>query len=901
MQGELVVSKEDQYVQAQHAKEKSEMRPEDVEDFMDEEELIEDLTTQHEQLHVGDTGMDAELEDYDMEEEQEATDIQKEGIMHMEGEAPLTPRTRFMLSSMEEKDQLKKAEILGIQLPILGRNSDGEAILGFTSLFRSLVVGLPESHDDKKGHKVTKTSKHKAWIPYNKMREFDEEQILDADRSDLEKTPFVINMKVPGEDDDFYLNERMALQKDSEDKKEMQEEKTGQETLELSQGKQERSQKGRRAEKIATSREVREARRGDVRGESLFPEIPDYVFEPVYQRSWRNMSSKHNLQTGPNGNTSEHETESSVDPDLRDIAGDHNSSTKKNLDIDFIDGGKKIKTWNKAKVDKEAIAADDGPSVIGSNDILGTVPILRESLKDFKDVDQSLYEIIPKCAPWSESSRSLIFDLNDRSLVFELTRPEMPNNDVFCNSRALIMEYRDMEEGVQEFSDIQDPRALLERINVSKDEVYFAPPKRKGTGRVDRPIYHSKHAALLHTVPLELSESQAVNWHRPRSQFAPLEKKPLRQQGQVRVVITTLFPKSQRSMTVDFPDQMTVGSLWDGVTKLVAYRDADELKNCVHPLFYLPGVPPKEVPSIVTLNDPIFERKPNSAIHIVAVYRELDWFMTKFAEKVPEESSTALLRPPFAFAQRKELKASHGGKVFLMEYMEEYPILLNHPGMGARLTTYYKKKGATDVTHLKIRDEADMDGVRWKVGAVVALGNDDESPFLGEIPAGKHQLALETGLYTSPAHPFQTQPSDFLIARSVSGLMRIREISGTLVCGQELPLHRIPPPNTRSLKDLQERRIYVYVMRTLRTEQTRIQKNKTQAVLEGRAVTEDEIPCVSLLKTAQMFKGRPINMIKMYFKECKLRFYAKVGEDELYCLAPNARIPTEAELKKMVG
>lgn len=860
-----------------------------VQDYMDEEELIEDLGEPAEEDNADQAIIEAELEDYDAEEEEEPIG-QEAKPMDIVG-----PRH---LSELEGKDQETKARILGIQLPVLGKSNSGEAFLGFTNLFKSLVVGVPSQREGPVKDSASVGQRRKVHMLTDVKPEMDQENILLASEKELESSRFSIFLRTS---EDVYEEpethedvaeisegyEAIIEEKDEEPKQHA-----------ASQLQEEHREKSK---KTAPVKYMKEARESDY----LFPNIPDYVYEPIYQRTWTNMSLRHAWTEPWNTDGPAEEIDSDIEiAPCRD-------SEEQSMDYDMIQAslsskGKKVKSWNKPKHDREAMEKDERPSRVGANDILGVAPVLRGIIHPKEKEDQNLVlpENLPKCTAWKEMPADhIVYDMNDPNLVFIEEQPGVSKEQLFQRSNALIMKYENTKDEIQELNAIEDPKILMEAINVSKDSTYFAPPKRKGTGRVGRPVYHSKFATLLHTIPLDLSETQAINWHRPRAAFAPIEKKNVRQQSKdIRVTIWTLFPRqSQRSWTVEDPENTKIESLWDNMISNPTFRDAAELDKDFKPRFYIPGNPPVRVPSEANLLDPIFERKSNVGIGLVAIFTSLDWFKTKEAEQVPEESSTALLRPPFAFSTRKELKAGQCGKIFLMEYMEEYPSLLNHPGMGARLTTYYKKKNQSDITHLKIRDEAEKKGIRWQVGTVVGLAEDDESPFLGQIPAGRQQLALETGIYTSPAHYYQTNSSDFLITRSNSGVMRIREVTGTFICGQELPLHRIPPPNTRSLKNLQESRIHVYVMRTLRNEMARIEKNKTQAVLEGKPINNDEVPYVSLLRTAQMFKGRPINMIRMYFKECKLRYYCKVGEDELYVLGEGARIPTEAELKKMVS
>lgn len=881
-----------------------------MEDYMDEQELIEDVS---EPAAMETKEAAAEIEDYDEEEEEEQDgtaahggDVQKQTE---QGETPI-------ISIPDGADQATKASLLGIKLPVLGTGSDGESLLGFTDLFKSTIVGLPPAEEEKQRHlrtrKISKPTREDDSGP-------DDADVFLADRKALQKTEFGDNIyEDHGEEDEedaFGQQEEEEEEKEKDSSGEMIGTATASERKKhITQGNDMKHEGGAREKEEAVQPErysTGHRKEGDTGKDGVihsysFPEIPDYVYKPVYQRELHSMSLKHPMYSEGSEVVSEHETDSEVEMKEGIKSAKKEELSYNSLKISLGVEGSKLSFWNTQKEDVEKVQNDDGISLLGSNDILGNAPILRENVVDSENQTEEkakidLPSLIPRSTVWKFGKPEMVYDMNDPNLVFQETTEDTKGHTFLKKSAALIMQYSEPGKGFRNLDAIDDPRKLIQRTNISKDDIYFAPPKRRGTGRVGRTMFHTKFAALLYTIPLELDENQAIFWHRPRSKFVPFEKKVVRQdKDTVRIVFNTLFPRqSTRSVEVADPQETKIGNLWDYIITTAAFRDAMEISKQIKPTFFLPGNPPTPVPPDTVVADPLFARDKRLGINITVVYNDLDWFRTSIAEQIPEESSSALLRPPFAFNKRKELKAASCGKIFLMEYLEEYPMLLNHTGMGARLTTYYKKKNATDITHLKIRDEAEKKGKSWQVGAIVGLGDDDESPFLGEIPVGRHQLALETGLYTSPAHPYETPACDFLVTRSNAGSMRIREITGTFVCGQELPLHRIPPPNTRALKNLQERRIHVYVMRTLHTDSERIKRERNEAVLEGRKVT-NEIPYISLEQTSKIFKGRPTNMIKMYFKECKLVFFRKYGEDEWYVLSSNARIPSEAELKKMV-
>lgn len=282
-------------------------------------------------------------------------------------------------------------------------------------------------------------------------------------------------------------------------------------------------------------------------------------------------------------------------------------------------------------------------------------------------------------------------------------------------------------------------------------------------------------------------------------------------------------------------------------------------------------------------------RISENKVHLVATFKDVTLLPTDLVDNPPEDANPGLLRPPWAFTKRTELSASNPGRVVLLEYLEEKPLLLGRPGMGARLVTYYRKTGETDSHHMNLREEWRESNERWKIGHIVGLGEHDESPFLGQVLPGQAQLAIESGLYTAPAASYDVKPTDFLLIRSPTGVMSLREVAGAITVGQELPMHRIPPPASRDLKDLEERRMFVYVFRHLRLEQQKLDKKAP-----GRKAT------ISLKALVRCFPGRPQAMIYKFLREqCGLVLIAKgQGDDELFGIRDGMRLPSDIELRK---
>ncbi len=89
---------------------------------------------------------------------------------------------------------------------------------------------------------------------------------------------------------------------------------------------------------------------------------------------------------------------------------------------------------------------------------------------------------------------------------------------------------------------------------------------------------------------------------------------------------------------------------------------------------------------------------------------------------------------------------------------------------------------------------------KWRVGNVEPLQAQEESPFIGQLDPGKHQLAIETGMYRAPGFAYTTPPTDFLLIRNATGAMSLRELTGCFAVGQQVPAMRAPVPGSRDVR-----------------------------------------------------------------------------------------------------
>ncbi|KAK2078921.1 hypothetical protein QBZ16_002611 [Prototheca wickerhamii] len=486
------------------------------------------------------------------------------------------------------------------------------------------------------------------------------------------------------------------------------------------------------------------------------------------------------------------------------------------------------------------------------------------------------------CAP-----RELCLDLNDESSVFVLTVPAK------AAPAALRLEAAAAHVLPPPPAAGPSPGAAapLARLNLSLDSLYGQAMRRRAGGTVGKPGAHARPAADLLTIPVKLSALEKERFHRPRAVWWPLQSKKARLQlrpgtaeATVAAVTLTALPGFTKSyLNVDLTST-TLSQLWQDLQSN-GYEEARD--QGLTPLVLVPGRPP----AALALDVPLLRsgiKAGESKLNLSLAFERVALRPEALAAAIPDEINSALLRPPMAFSKKRALGAADG-HVLLFEYMELQPLLLNRPGMGARLQLYYRRRNADDDAHLGFEEGAEP---RWKRGSVLALGDDDESPFLGDLAPGARQLAVEAGLFRAPAQPYDAAPSDFLLVREPTGVMRLRLLTGTVAIGQQLPAHRIPPPNSRDVKDLEERRLYVYVFKRLK---------RLQAAAERRG--SGARASISLRHLAETFPSRPESMIRLYLREaCGL--VAARGErrdDELYELREGARFPSEPELRRRLS
>ncbi|XP_062012780.1 transcription initiation factor TFIID subunit 1-like [Rosa rugosa] len=373
-------------------------------------------------------------------------------------------------------------------------------------------------------------------------------------------------------------------------------------------------------------------------------------------------------------------------------------------------------------------------------------------------------------------------------------------------------------------------------------------------------IYHSQPALRLQTMKLKLSNKEVANFHRPKALWYPCnDEKAVKElgklptQGPTKIIIKSLGGKGSK-LHVDHEE--TVFSVKAKASKKLDFKSSETVR-----MFYKG----KELEDDKSLAAQNVQR--NSLLYLVRT----KIYLLPRSQKLPGENKS--LRPPGAFKKKSDPSAKDG-RVFLVEYCEERPLLLSNIGMGARLCTYYQNSAPDDQNGSLLHNESSS------LGHVISLNPADKSPFLGDTKAGCCQSSLETNMYRAPLFSHKVPSTDYLLVRSAKGKLSIRRIDKLNVVGQQEPLMKVMSPGTKNLKNYMLNRLIVYMCR------------------EFRAAEEHHVPpCIRVDELCAQFPYLSDPFIKNKVKEL---VNLPKGSSGHWVKKSNFRIFSEDELRNMV-
>ncbi|CAK4644951.1 unnamed protein product [Aphanomyces euteiches] len=208
------------------------------------------------------------------------------------------------------------------------------------------------------------------------------------------------------------------------------------------------------------------------------------------------------------------------------------------------------------------------------------------------------------------------------------------------------------------------------------------------------------------------------------------------------------------------------------------------------------------------------------------IHEHMRVFSAKEAEKTKSvKLNEAELNDPTLSQIKKssDLNPTAGGKLILLEYTEQNPPMLSNPGMASRVLHYWRPPDTSDTS--KSDDPSQKGKAKKKkpvpptvsMGQVVTLDDNEDSPFVGDVPAGKMVTSMNSKLFKipifhhAPRTSFLESDPDkyefFLVARTVSKKVKastsmyIMELPPLYLAGQIEPQIEVPAPNSRSAND----------------------------------------------------------------------------------------------------
>ncbi|KAI9673951.1 MAG: hypothetical protein M1817_002157 [Caeruleum heppii] len=165
------------------------------------------------------------------------------------------------------------------------------------------------------------------------------------------------------------------------------------------------------------------------------------------------------------------------------------------------------------------------------------------------------------------------------------------------------------------------------------------------------------------------------------------------------------------------------------------------------------------------------------------------------------------------FHATKDLSLGDNSNLLLLEFSEEYPIMMSNFGMGSRLINYYRRKNMEDNAR-----------PRLDVGETAVLMPQDKSPFsmFGDVDPGETVPALYNSMFRAPLFKQKPKSTDFLVVRNTTGVdgsnWYMRNVENLFVVGQEFPSVDVPGPHSRKVTTASKNRLKMISYRKMRRE-----------------------------------------------------------------------------------
>lgn len=161
-------------------------------------------------------------------------------------------------------------------------------------------------------------------------------------------------------------------------------------------------------------------------------------------------------------------------------------------------------------------------------------------------------------------------------------------------------------------------------------------------------------------------------------------------------------------------------------------------------------------------------------------------------------------------AKSGDLTLGDTAPLFLVEYSEEFPLVLSNFGMGSKIINYYRKKNPDDSSRPKL-----------PLGETHVLDVQDRSAFwnFGFVEPGRVVPTLYNQMIRAPVFRHEPNETDFVLIRSSCKTRGqryfIRPVPYLFVTGQTFPVTQIPGPHSRKVTTASKNRLKMIVYRVL--------------------------------------------------------------------------------------
>lgn len=214
---------------------------------------------------------------------------------------------------------------------------------------------------------------------------------------------------------------------------------------------------------------------------------------------------------------------------------------------------------------------------------------------------------------------------------------------------------------------------------------------------------------------------------------------------------------------------------------------------------------------------PTFVVKPNTVIHFSKV-------------KLRKRKRDKGKRIQDLLNKTNDLTLGDSAQFFLLEYSEEFPLILSNFGMGSKIINYYRKSSPDDNSRPKL-----------PTGETNVLSLQDRSAFwnFGFVEPGKIVPTLYNKMIRAPVFKHEPASTDFLLIRSTGGGLGqryfLRSIPHLFTVGQTFPATPIPGPHSRKVTTASKNRLKMVVFRVLnKSEHHRISVKDISAHFPGQ-------------------------------------------------------------------